>query len=55
MKNAYDEIFLQSNIIAYADGRSLLEIAEILNVPIWELHKILSKLEDNKILSSKII
>ncbi len=55
MKNAYDEIFLQSNIIAYADGRSLLEIAEILNVPIWELYKISFKLEENNILSSKII
>ena len=53
-KNIYDEIFLQSNIIAYADGRSLLEIAEILNVPIWELHKISSKLEENKIISLKI-
>ena len=53
-KNVYDEIFLQSNIIAYADGRSLLEIAEILNVPIWELHKISSKLEEKKIISLKI-
>ena len=31
------------------------KLAEILNVPIWELHKIVSKLEENKILSSKII
>ncbi len=53
-KNIYDEIFLQSNVIAYADGRSLLEIAEILNVPLWELHKISSKLEENKILKVTI-
>ena len=28
-KNVHDDIFLQSSIIAYADGRSLLEIADI--------------------------
>ena len=54
-KDIYDEIFLQSNIIAYADGRSLLDIAEVLDVPIWELQKISSKLEENRILSLKTL
>ena len=39
------------NLIAYADGEaSLLEIAEIINVPIWELVKISEKLLETGLL-----
>ena len=52
-KNKFDEkIILTMNFISYCDGEnSLLDIAEILNVPIWELYDIVDKLEDLSLIS----
>ncbi len=39
------------NLLAYADGeKSLLEIADIINVPIWELYSVSKILIENKLL-----
>jgi len=39
------------NLIAYCDGKNdLIEIAEIINVPIWELYPIIAKLKENLLL-----
>ena len=54
-KNKFDKkIILTMNLISYCDGeKSLLEIAEILNVPIWELYDIVDQLEDLRLISVK--
>ncbi len=41
------------NLLAYCDGSNdLLEVAEIINKPVWELYDIANKLIDNKLLES---
>lgn len=46
------ETSLILNFISFCDGNnSLLEIADILNVPIWELYNIVNILKDKKLIS----
>lgn len=46
------EVSLMMDLITWSDGtKSLLEIAEICNVPIWELYPILKRLLEHKLLS----
>ena len=44
-KDIYNELFIQSNLLAYSDGRSLLEISEIIGVSILETKETVLKLE----------
>jgi aminopeptidase-like protein len=42
------------NLLAYADGEmSLLEIAKVINVPVWELYSVSEILTENKLLRNK--
>ena len=42
------------NLLTWSDGKhSLLEIAEICNVPIWKFYTLLEKLIDKKIIKLK--
>jgi aminopeptidase-like protein len=42
---------LMMNVISWSDGRrSLLEIAELCGVPVWELYTIISTLKDSRLL-----
>ena len=46
------EVGLMMNFISICDGQaSLLEIAESLNLPIWELYELVDKLESNSLIS----
>ena len=47
-----NEVYLnrQMDVLSYADGRSLLEIAETINVPMWELFPIIERLEKHKLI-----
>ncbi len=48
------EVKLMMNFISFCDGQvSLLEIAENLNLPIWELYELVDKLESHKLISVK--
>ena len=44
-KDIYNELFIQSNLLAYSDGRSLLEISEIIGVSILEIKETVLQLE----------
>ena len=47
-----DEIRLLNDLITWSDGtKSMLEIAEICEVPIWELYPIVKKLSEHKLLN----
>ena len=51
-KGSNREARLMINFISFCDGQtSLLEIAESLNVPIWELYKLVEKLESHSLIS----
>ena len=51
-KSTSGQIRLMMNLISLCDGKSsLLEIAEILNVPIWDLYEIIKKLESQKLIN----
>ena len=51
-KGTNKEVRLMMNFISFCDGQtSLLEIAESLNVPIWELYKLVEKLESHSLIS----
>jgi aminopeptidase-like protein len=51
-KSSYNEIRLLNDFITWSDGtKSMLEIAEICEVPIWELYPIVKKLSDHQLLS----
>jgi aminopeptidase-like protein len=51
-KGSNREAQLMINFISFCDGQtSLLEIAESLNVPIWELYKLVEKLESHSLIS----
>ena len=52
-KDSYKTIERQMNILAYADGGSLLEIAENINAPAWELGEIISKLVEHNLLTER--
>ena len=50
-KNSKNEVRLLMDIITYCDGEhSLLEIAEIINVPIWELYEKIEVLLNEKLI-----
>jgi aminopeptidase-like protein len=47
-----NEVRLMMDLITWSDGtKSLLEIADICDVPIWELYPIVEKLSDHQLLS----
>jgi aminopeptidase-like protein len=51
-KSSSNEVGLMMDLISWSDGsKSLLEIAEICEVPIWELYPIDKKLNEHKLLS----
>ena len=51
-KKFNEEVKLTMNFISLCDGESsLLEIAEILNVPIWQLYDLVEKLESHSLIS----
>jgi|SaaInlStandDraft_5_1057022.scaffolds.fasta_scaffold02708_1 aminopeptidase-like protein len=52
-KDNMDDTTNMKNLIAYADGRSALEISELIRVPFWKLQRLLSKLIKENILSIK--
>jgi aminopeptidase-like protein len=50
-KGTNKEVKLMMNFISICDGQaSLLEIAEILNLPIWELYELVDKLESHSLI-----
>lgn len=53
-KNSDDTVRLTMNTLSYCDGKnSLIEIAEKLNVPIWQLYETVNKLEKHKLIEAK--
>ena len=51
-KTSGDEVRLMMNLITWSDGtKSLIEIADLCEVPIWDLYPIVTKLVDHKLLS----
>ena len=53
VKDSYEAVKRQMNILSYADGRSLLEIAEKINAPVWELGEVITKLLEHNLLTKK--
>ena len=54
-KNFSSEIWLMLDLITWSDGKhSLLEIAEILEVPVWDLYPIIDKLVEHDLLELKM-
>ncbi len=52
-KSSNDEVDLMMNFISICDGKnSLLEIADRLNVPIWDLYELVEKLESHKLIDA---
>ena len=52
-KNRNKEVKLMMDFISFCDGKnSLLNIADILNVPIWELYELTNKLKSYEIIST---
>lgn len=50
-KGLGDSVRTMMNLISYCDGsHTLLEISEILNLPIWELYPIISELAQHKLI-----
>ena len=44
------------NFLSYADGKKdLIDIAEILDIPAWDLFEIVDKLMENKLIKTNII
>ena len=55
-KGTYDAVKSLTDFIAYADGRNdLIDISEIINVPVSELIPIKDKLYDNDLISREDI
>jgi aminopeptidase-like protein len=53
-KEKKEKVKLLMDFISYCDGKnSLLQIAEILNVPIWDLYNIVDTLQNHKLITSK--
>lgn len=52
-KNSNDEVTLMMNLISLCDGNnSLLDIAERLNVAIWDLYDVVSKLKKQNLINT---
>jgi aminopeptidase-like protein len=52
-KESNEEVDLMMNCISLCDGQtSLLEIAEYLNLPIWDLYELVDKLESHSLIST---
>ena len=52
-KEINEEVDLMMNCISLCDGQtSLLEIAEYLNLPIWDLYELVDKLESHSLIST---
>lgn len=52
-KNSSDSVKLMMDLITYSDGkRSLLEIAELCEAPVWKLYSLLDKLIEHNIMST---
>ena len=50
-KGTNKEVLLMMNFISFCDGQTpLLEIAENLNLPIWELYELVNKLESHSLI-----
>jgi aminopeptidase-like protein len=50
-KSPGEYVFTMRNVIAYSNGkRTLLEIAQKINKPIWELYGVVDKLVEENIL-----
>ena len=49
-KDIYKDLFIQSNLLAYSDGRTLLEISEIIGVSILETKETVKKLEKARLI-----
>ena len=53
-KSSAQKARLIMNLISYCDGnKSLIEIADILNVPVWELYELVKILNDQKLIIPK--
>jgi aminopeptidase-like protein len=51
-KKTNKEVMLMMNFLSLCDGESsLLEISDILNIPIWDLYKIVEKLESHNLIN----
>ena len=51
-KKSYNDVKLMMDFISLCDGKSsLLQIANRLNVPIWDLYELRNKLEQHKLIS----
>ena len=47
------QVKLTMDVLSYFDGKtSLLEIAENLNVPIWELYQVIDQLESYNLINT---
>lgn len=54
-KGSYDEVNAMMDFIAYADGENdLIDISNIIGVPVWELVRIVEKLQVNDLLSGAV-
>ena len=50
-KGSGDAVRNMMNLLSYSDGAStVLDVAETINVPVWELYEVVSKLKDENIL-----
>ena len=53
-KERKKEVRLMMNFISYCDGNSsLLEIADKLKIPCWDLYQLTKKLEEINLISAK--
>ena len=53
-KSSAQKVRLMMNVISFFDGnKSLIEVAENLNVPIWKIYDLVKILQDQKLISSK--
>ena len=51
-KKINEKVNLTMNLLSYCDGQtSLLQIAENLNVPIWELYEVVDELKINDLIN----
>ena len=53
IKNINKEVKIMMDFISQCDGeKTLLEIAETMNLPAWELYELVEKLKKHKVISS---
>ena len=53
IKNIYDSVQTTRDLLAYADGNSVLEIAKKIKIPAWELTNKLKELEKEKLVITR--